>query len=181
MGGFITLRLMLLERDRELGLMADLLAGVDSAGGKVVFRNLNLSPGSGHPDDRNVVRLIKFIDYERAVSDSDQEGPGPTAPSTWNTIFHCRSGADAVKRNHPKKQVTGADDRITRAPHANSEWSSIRGAYIRDLNGCRHIPADSGNNRSKRFKIRERTILEGLIHSREGPVWVLNGDLYRCP
>ena len=28
---------MLLERDRELGLMADLLAGVDSAGGKLVL------------------------------------------------------------------------------------------------------------------------------------------------
>jgi len=37
MGGFITLRFMLLERDGELGLMADLLAGVDSAGGKVVL------------------------------------------------------------------------------------------------------------------------------------------------
>ncbi len=37
MGGFITLRLMLLERDGELGLMADLLADVDSAGGKVVL------------------------------------------------------------------------------------------------------------------------------------------------
>ena len=37
MGGFITLRTMLLERDGELGLMADLLAGVDSAVGKVVL------------------------------------------------------------------------------------------------------------------------------------------------
>ena len=37
MGGFSTLRLMLLERDRELVLLADLLAGVDSGGGKVVL------------------------------------------------------------------------------------------------------------------------------------------------
>ena len=32
-----SLRFMLLDRDKELGLMADLLAGVDTTGGKVVL------------------------------------------------------------------------------------------------------------------------------------------------
>ena len=179
MGGFVTLRLMLLERDGELGLMADLLANVDSAGGKVIL--LRGEAGIGKSSlitefaERNADETHLLFG-----SCDDLLTPQPLGPF-WDFAREEPSLAEPLENGDRPGVLAATLDLLSRAPHANSEWSSIRGAYIRDLNGCRHIPADSGNNRSKRFKIRERTILEGLIHSREGPVWVLNGDLYRCP